>query len=225
MGNVFRIVVVAAFAAGAVAGWAAHATWLGIACAVLAAAAVVWAALTFRRAVLRVKETAVTLTLADAAGRMARYEKSQVLIPLRRPLVDIRDRNLFTRGRLDDFDVQPGEIGERMSLGKYYLLKIVFRPPLPPGRAVTRRISYNIYDGFVDEDVAFMIVGDYPTDVFTLRVNFPAERLPRRERAYVKVEGRPEKPGALERSPDGKTLTWRVAGMKPGVQYHVQWSW
>ncbi len=225
MGNIFKVLVILILAAASVTAFALRATWWGVACAALAVLAFVGTALTLQRANLKVKNVTVTLTLADGRGRRAHYEKVQELIPLRRPLADIRDRNLFTRGRLDDFEVAPGEIGERMSLGKYYLVKVVFKPPLPPGVPATRRIAYDIYDGFTDDDVAFMFVGDYPTENFTLRVNFPPERLPRRTRAYVKVEGRPAKDAALERSPDGAAVSWRVAGMKPGVQYHVEWNW
>jgi len=140
-------------------------------------------------------------------------------------LADIRDRNLFTRGRLEDFEVSPGEIGERMSVGKYYIIKVVFKPPLAPGVPVSRKVAYNIYDAFGGEDVSFMFVGDYPTDDVVFRVVFPPQRLPHRTKAFVKIEGRTPKPAELERASDGAALEWRVGRMRPGEQYHVEWSW
>lgn len=199
--------------------------WLAVVCFALAVVAGVIAAGVFRRPGVHVRRAEVSLTLLDAEGRRARFEKVQELVPVRKPLVDIRDRNLFTRGRLDDFEVSPGEVGERMSLGKYYIIKVVFKPPLPAGKAVTRRVAYTIYDGFTEDDVAFMFVGDYPTNDFILRVNFPAERLPRNERAEVKTEGRPAKPATITKSPDGTALIWRISDLRPGTQYHIRWSW
>jgi hypothetical protein len=193
--------------------------------AALTVAVFAWAALTFQRRFLRVKSAELTLSLLDAEGKVAHFEKKQELVPLRQPLADIRDRNLFTRGRLDDFEVSPGEIGERMSVGKYYIIKVVFKPPLPPGVPASRKVAYNIYDAFTGEDVSFMFVGDYPTDDVVFRVHFPPGRTPHRTRAFVKVEGRKSKASDLEASADGNVLAWRVGRMKPGAQYHLEWSW
>ena len=225
MNNLVKIIAIVALAAGSVVLFAFDQLWLGVACAALAVAALAWTALTFQKRFLRVKSARLTLEIRDAEGNVARFEKEQELVPLRRPLADIRDRNLFTRGRLDDFEVSPGEIGERMSVGKYYIIKVVFKPPLPPGAPVSRKVAYNIYDGFGGEDVSFMFVGDYPTDDVVFRVVFPPQRLPHRTKAFVKTEGRAPKPAALETMPEGAVLQWHVGRMRPGEQYHVEWSW
>jgi len=223
--NVVKIIGVGALAAGSIAFFAFGLVWPGVACAALTVVVFAWAALTFQRRYLKIKSARLTLRILDAEGKKARFEKEQELVPLGRPLSDIRDRNLFTRGRLDDFDVSPGEIGERMSVGRYYIIKVVFEPPLPPGVPVTRKVAYNIYDAFPGEDVSFMFVGDYRTDDVVFRVTFPPERLPYRTKAFAKTEGRAPKPAELERGPDGTTLEWRVGRMRPGEQYHVEWSW
>jgi hypothetical protein len=214
-----------ALAAGSVAFFAGGLVWLGVACAALTVLLFAWAVFKLQRQYLKIRSARLTLTLQDAEGRVARFEKEQELVPLRRPLADIRDRNLFTQGRLDDFDVSPGEIGERMSVGKYYIIKVVFKPPLAPGVAVRRRLGYNLYDAFNCEDVSFMFVGDYPTDDVVFRAVFPNGRRPYRARAFVKAEGRAPKPAEIEAGPDRATLEWRVGRMKAGEQYHVEWSW
>lgn len=225
MKNAVKIIGVAALAAGSVVFFAFGLVWLGVACAALTVVVFAWAALTFQRRFLKIKSARLTLEILDAEGRVARFEKEQELVPLGRPLPDIRDRNLFTRGRLDDFEVSPGEIGERMSVGKYYIIKVVFKPPLAPGVPVSRKVAYNIYDAFGGEDVSFMFVGDYPTDDVVFRVVFPPQRLPHSTKAFVKAEGRAPRPAELEPGPGGATLEWRVGRMRPGEQYHVEWSW
>jgi hypothetical protein len=223
--NLMKIIAVAALAAGSVLFFAFDLFWPGVACAALTVIVFAWAAFTFQRRYLKIKSARLTLDIRDAEGKVARFEKEQELIPLGRPLADIRDRNLFTRGRLEDFEVSPGEIGERMSVGKYYIIKVVFKPPLPAGVPVSRKVAYNIHDAFGGEDVSFMFVGDYPTDDVVFRVLFPPERLPHRTRAFVKTEGRSPKPAEIERASDGGALEWWVGRMRPGEQYHVEWSW
>ncbi|NIT35416.1 MAG: hypothetical protein GTN49_02770 [candidate division Zixibacteria bacterium] len=223
--TILKVIGVVVLAAASVVCFALGWEWPGVASAALTVAVFAWAALTFQRRFLRVKSAKLSLDLLDAEGKVAHFGKVQELVPLGQPLGDIRDRNLFTRGRLDDFEVSPGEIGERMSVGKYYIIKVVFKPPLAPGVPTSRKVAYNIYDAFTGEDVSFMFVGDYPTDDAVFRVNFPPGRTPHRTRAFVKVEGRAPKGSDLEASPDGKVLTWRLGRMKPGAQYHVEWSW
>jgi hypothetical protein len=223
--NTAKIIGVGVLVVGSVVCFASGWFWPGVALAAATVVVFAWAAVTFQRPALKVKSAELTLRLLDAKGEVARFEKKQEIVPVRRPLADIRDRNLFTKGRLDDFEVAPGEIGERMSVGKYYIIKVVFEPPLAPGSPVTRRVAYNIYGAFTGEDVSFMFVGDYPTDDVIFRVEFPTERLPNRTRAYVKKEGRVPKPAELRRSPDGAELEWRVSRLKPGVQYHLEWNW
>jgi hypothetical protein len=223
--NPVKLIFVAAFAVASVICFVLGWIWPGVALAVFMVAAVIWAALTFQRSYLKIKSAELRLKILDGAGNVAHFEKVQELVPLHRPLADIRDRNLFTRGRLDDFDVSPGEIGERMSVGKYYIIKVVFKPPLEPGKAVSRRVAYNIYDAFPGEDVSFMFVGDYPTDDVVFRVEFPPERLPHSSKAYVKSEGRDARPAELALAADRSTLEWHVGRMKPGEQYHLEWSW
>lgn len=225
MKNLGKIIAVVVLAAGSVCLFAFGQLWLGVGAAVITVVVFAWAALTFQRRFLRIKSARLTLEIRDAEGKVARFEKEQELVPLGRPLADIRDRNLFTRGRLEDFEVSPGEIGERMSVGKYYIIKVVFKPPLAPGVPVSRKVAYNIYDAFGGEDVSFMFVGDYPTDDVVFRVVFPPQRLPHRTKAFVKIEGRTPKPAELERASDGAALEWRVGRMRPGEQYHVEWSW
>ncbi|UCH78388.1 MAG: hypothetical protein JSU81_00120 [Candidatus Coatesbacteria bacterium] len=225
MSNLLKIISVFVTAAGSVACFAWGWIWPGVGLAVIAVALFTWTALTFQRRFLKVKSAEVTLRLLDAGGSVAHFEKRQELVPLGRPLADIRDRNLFTRGRLDDFEVEPGEIGERMSIGKYYIIKVVFKPPLAPGVPVARRLAYKLYDAFPGEDVSFMFVGDYLTDDVVFRVYFPPDRLPHRAGAHVKIEGRPPKAGDVELSPDKGLLTWHLGRMQPGAQYHVEWSW
>jgi hypothetical protein len=223
--NILKIIGVAVLAVASVVCFALGWVWPGVVLAALTVVVFVWAAFTFQRPVLKVRSAELTLKLIDADGKVARFEKKQELVPVAKPLVDIRDRNLFTTGRLDDFDVAPGEIGERMSVGKYYIIKVVFKPPLPPGVPVSRTLAYNIYEAFTGDDVSFMFVGDYPTDDVVFRVEFPPGRLPHRARAYVKKENRASKPADLQRSPDGAVLEWRVGRMKAGSQYHVEWTW
>jgi len=223
--TILKIIGVVILAAASLICFALGWVWPGVVLAALTVAVFAWAALTFQRRFIRVKSAELTLSLLDAEGKVAHFEKRQELVPLRQPLADIRDRNLFTRGRLDDFEVSPGEIGERMSVGKYYIIKVVFKPPLAPGVPVSRKVAYNIYDAFTGEDVSFMFVGDYPTDDVVFRVHFPPGRTPHRTRAFVKVGAREPKASDLETSPDGNVLAWRVGRMKPGAQYHLEWSW
>jgi hypothetical protein len=223
--NTVKIVGVGLLVVGSVACFALSWVWPGVALAAATVVVFVWAAVTFQRPALKVKSAELTLKLLDAGGEVAHFEKEQELVPARKPLADIRDRNLFTKGRLADFEVAPGQIGERMSVGKYYIIKVVFEPPLAPGVSVTRRVAYNIYEAFTGDDVSFMFVGDYPTDDVLFRVEFPPERLPHRARAYVRKEGRAPRPADLQRSPDGSTLEWRISRLKPGTQYHVEWTW
>jgi hypothetical protein len=223
--NSTKIIGVAVLVVASVVCFAVDWFWPGVALAAVTVVVFVWAAVTFQRPALKVKSAELTLTLLDAGGEVARFEKRQELVPLRKPLADIRDRNLFTKGRLDDFEVSPGEIGERMSVGKYYIIKVVFKPPLPPGAPVARRVAYNMYGAFTGEDVSFMFVGDYPTDDVVFRVEFPPERLPHRARAYVKKEGGAPRPADLQRSRDGVALEWRISRFKPGTQYHLEWNW
>jgi len=223
--NLLKIIGVLVLVVASVACFVLGREWPGVVLAGLTVVVFVWAALTFQRPVLKVKSAELTLKILDVDGNVAYFEKKQELVPRGKPLADIRDRNLFTRGRLDDFHVSPGEIGERMSVGKYYIIKVVFKPPLAPGVPVIRKVAYNIYDAFGGDDVSFMFVGDYATDDVVFRVQFPPERLPHRTRAFVKTEGRAPKPADLKRSPDGAEVEWRVGRVKPGVQYHVEWSW
>ncbi len=225
MSNIWKIVGVVVLVVASVACFALGWVWPGVALAVLTVVVFVWAAVTFQRPVLKVRRAELTLKLLDVDGKVARFEKEQELVPMGKPLADIRDRNLFTKGRLDDFDVAPGEIGERMSVGKYYIIKVVFKPPLEPGVPVSRRVGYNIYEAFTSDDVSFMFVGDYATDDVVFRVEFPTERLPHRARAYVKKENRAPKPADLHRSADGAVLEWRVGRMRAGAQYYVEWAW
>jgi hypothetical protein len=223
--NTIKIIGVAILALASVAAFALGWVWLGVVLAVLTVVGFVWAAFTFQRVELKVRSAELTLKLVDAEGKVARFEKKQDLVPVGKPLADIRDRNLFTKGSLDEFEVSPGEIGERMSVGKYYIIKVVFKPPLPPGVPVSRTLAYNIYEAFTGDDVSFMFVGDYPTDDVVFRVEFPRDRLPHRAQACVKKENQTSKPAALQRSPDGAVLEWRVGRMRAGLQYHVEWTW
>lgn len=225
MGNIFKIAGVLVLVAASVICFALGRIWPGVVLASLTVVVFVWAAFTFQRPVLKVKSAELTLRILDADGKVASFEKKQELVPRGKPLADIRDRNLFTKGRLDDFDVSPGEIGERMSVGKYYIIKVVFKPPLAPGIPVTRKVAYNIYDAFLGDDVSFMFVGDYATDDVVFRVQFPPARVPHRTRSFVKTEGRAPKPADLTRSADRTELEWHVGRVRPGVQYHVEWSW
>jgi len=225
VGMVVKLVGAGVLAVAAVASFALGYAWPGVACAAATVAVIAWVALTLRLPPLRVKQAALTVTLEGADGRRARVVKTQELVPLRKPLGDIRDRSLFTPGRLDDIEVSPGAVAERMGLGKYHITKVVFKPPLPPGRPVNRTMSYVIYDGFAAADVAFMFVGDYPTDELALTVVFPPERRPHRARVFVRAPGRPDKPAEVTRAPDGSSLGWRLTDVKVGVQYHIEWSW
>lgn len=225
MSNILKIAGVGILVVASVVCFALGRVWPGVVLAVLTVVVFVWAAFTFQRPVLKVRSAELTLKLLDADGEVAHFEKKQELMPIGKPLADIRDRNLFTKGRLDDFDVAPGEIGERMSVGKYYIIKVVFKPPLAPGVPVSRRVAYNIYEAFTADDVSFMFVGDYPTDDVVFRVEFPPGRLPHRARAYVKRENRAPKPADLDRSADGAVLEWHVGRMRPGAQYYVEWTW
>lgn len=225
MSNSTKIIGVGVLVAASVVCFALAWFWPGVALAAVTVIVFVWAAVTFQRPALKVKSAELTLRLLDADGEVARFEKKQELVPLRKALADIRDRNLFTKGRLDDFEVSPGEIGERMSVGRYYIIKVVFKPPLAPGVPVARRVAYNMYGAFTGDDVSFMFVGDYPTDDVVFRVEFPPERLPHRTRAYVKKEGGAPRPADLQRSPDGVGLEWHISRFKPGAQYHLEWNW
>lgn len=225
MGNISKIAGVLVLAAASVVCFALGWEWPGVVLAALTVVFFGWAAFTFQRPVMKITNADITLRILDAAGKVAYFEKIQELVPRGKPLADIRDRNIFTKGRLDDFDVHPGEIGERMSVGKYYIIKVVFTPPLAPGVPVTRKVAYNIYDAFAGDDVSFMFVGDYATDNVVFRVQFPPERLPHRARAFIKAEGRAAKPADLKHSPDKAELEWRVGRVKPGLQYHVEWNW
>jgi len=225
MPSFLKPVLVLILAATAVAAFLLHAPVVGAVLGALAIAALIWTALTRRPAGVRAETAGVTLTIHDRDGRRATVEKTQTLAPVRKPLTEIRDRSLFSRGRMDDFSVSPGEIGERIGLGKYHMTKVVFNPPLPPGQTVTRKLAYNIYDGFGDDDVAVMFVADYPTASAELTVNFPPERTARRSRAYIRTDRQPDRAGTLEISPDGRALRWRLADIKPGPQYHLEWTW
>jgi hypothetical protein len=223
--NISKIVGVVVLVVASVVCFALGWVWPGVVLAALTVIVFAWAAFTFQRPVLKVRTAELTLKLLDVDGKVARFEKKQDLVPMAKPLADIRDRNLFTKGRLDDFDVAPGEIGERMSVGKYYIIKVVFKPPLAPGVPVSRRVAYNIYEAFNSDDVSFMFVGDYATDDVIFRVEFPPGRLPHRARAYVKKENRAPKTADIHRSADGAVLEWRVGRMRAGAQYYVEWTW
>lgn len=197
----------------------------GTLCAAMAAVVIVWAILGRKKAGLRVGATNITLTIEDPEGCRARVEKTQELTPVGKPLVDIRDRSLFTKGRVDAIEVSPGEIGERMALGKYNIAKVVFKPPLKAGQTVTRRVSYQIHDGFTEDDVSLMFVGDYPADRVVLEVAFPAARRPRRIRASIREEKKADRPAELVSAPDGGRTTWTIPDVKVGVQYYLEWTW
>jgi len=197
----------------------------GAIAAAMATVVVIWVVLGRKQPVLKVTRTEITLAIADAEGRETSVAKVQEITPVGKPLVDIRDRSLFTKGRVDDIEVLPGVVAERMALGKYNIAKVVFEPPLEAGKTTTRRVTYKIYDGFIEDDVSLMFVGDYPTDRLSLRVDFPAARRPRRIRAFVREGKKPDRPADATLSPDGGHATWTVADVKVGVQYHFEWTW
>lgn len=174
---------------------------------------------------VKVSEAEITITIQDKEGKSARFEKLQTLTPTGSDLVDIRDRNAFTKGSIDDFEVEPGEIKERVTIGKYYIFKVVFDPPLKKGKTVTRRIAYNMTNAFPDDEVDIFIVGDYPTKLMKFRINFPDDRRPEGVRAFVKPKDQPREKFELD-IPDGSEyILWEIADFTPRTQYHLEWFW
>jgi hypothetical protein len=174
---------------------------------------------------VKVSEAEISITILDKEGKSARFEKTQTLTPIGKDLVDIRDRNAFTKGRIDDFEVEPGEIKERMTVGKYYIFKVVFDPPLKKGKQVTRSIAYNMTNAFLDDEMDVSIVGDYPTKLMKFRINFPDERRPEGVRAFVKPKDQPRERFDLD-VPDGsEQILWEIADFTPRTQYHLEWFW
>lgn len=214
---VFAAVLTAAIVAGT------YNTIVGAVLGVVALTILVWTILTWTKPGVKVPKGSIDIEIKDSTGKLARFTRTQTLIPVKQDLVDIRDRNTFTKGTIDDFELSVGEVGERMTIGKYYIIKTVFKPPLPKGKEVTRSIAYNMFDAFADDEVSFMFVGDYPTRDFTFSVDFPEDRKPTSRKAYSKDEGGPRADAALAEE-DGR-LVWRIANLKPGTQYYVEWVW
>ncbi|MCP4229757.1 MAG: hypothetical protein GY771_06375 [bacterium] len=174
---------------------------------------------------VKISESGITIAIRDKEGKSARFEKTQTLTPAGADLVDIRDRNAFTKGSINDFEVEPGEIKERMTIGKYYIFKVVFDPPLKKGKTVTRRIAYNMTNAFLDDEVDVFIVGDYPTKLMKFRINFPDDRRPEGVRAFVKPKDQPRERFDLD-VPDGSEyILWEIEDYTPGTQYHLEWFW
>ena len=174
---------------------------------------------------VKVTEAEISITILDKEGKAARFEKRQTLTPAGSDLADIRDRNAFTKGRIDDFEVEPGEIKERMTIGKYYIFKVVFDPPLKKRKAITRRIAYNMKNAFLDDEVDVFIVGDYPTKLMKFRIDFPDERRPEGVRAFIKPKDQPRERFDLDVADGSEYILWEIADFSPGAQYHLEWFW
>ncbi len=174
---------------------------------------------------VKVSEADITITIEDTEGKKARFEKKQTLTPQGKDLVDIRDRNAFTRGTIDDFELEPGEVGERMTIGKYYIIKTVFNPPLKKGKEITRRIAYNMYNAFLEDEMDIFIVGDYPTKLMKFRINFPDGRRPEGVRAFIKPKDQPREKYELGVADGAEFILWEIADFTPGTQYHLEWFW
>ncbi len=215
------IVFVAVLAAAIVAG--IYNVIVGVALGVVALIILVWTVLTWTKPGVKVLKGSIEIDIKDRTGKLARFTRTQTLIPVKQDMVDIRDRNTFTKGTIDDFELSVGEVGERMTIGKYYIIKTVFKPPLPKGKEVTRSIAYKMFNAFADDEVSFMFVGDYPTRDFTFSVGFPEDRKPTSRKAYSKDEGGPKVDAQLAEE-DGR-LVWRIAHLKRGTQYYVEWFW
>ncbi|UCE28199.1 MAG: hypothetical protein JSW52_05485 [Candidatus Coatesbacteria bacterium] len=222
MARYIKLIVFAAVLAAAIVAGIYNAI-VGAAVGVVALIALVWTVMTWTKPGLKVVKGNIDIEIKDGTGKLARFTRTQTLVPVKEDLVDIRDRNTFTKGTIDDFELSVGEVGERMTIGKYYIIKTVFKPPLPKGKEVTRSISYNMFDAFVDDEVSFMFVGDYPTRDFTFGVRFPEDRKPASHKAYSKDEGGPKVDAAL--AEEGDSLVWRITNLKPGTQYYVEWVW
>jgi hypothetical protein len=196
---------------------------IGAVLGVVALAILVWTVLTWTKPGVKVLEGSIEIGINDQTGKLARFTRTQTLIPLKQDLVDIRDRNAFTKGTIDDFELSVGEVGERITIGKYYIIKTVFKPPLARGKEVTRSIAYNMFDAFTDDEISFMFVGDYRTKNFTFSVGFPEDRKPSSHKAYSKDESGRKVNAELDEE-DGR-LVWHIANLKPGTQYYIEWVW
>jgi hypothetical protein len=222
MARYIKIIVFAAVLAAAIVAGIYNAI-VGAVLGVGALIILVWTILTWTKPGVKVLKGSIEIDIKDRTGKLARFTRTQTLIPIKQDMVDIRDRNTFTKGTIDDFELSVGEVGERLMIGKYYIIKTVFKPPLPKGKETTRSIAYNMFDAFADDEVSFMFVGDYPTRDFTFSVGFPEDRKPTSHKAYSKDEGGPRVDAALAEE-DGR-LVWRIANLKPGTQYYVEWVW
>jgi hypothetical protein len=196
---------------------------IGAVLGLIALISLIWTIMTWTKPGVKVIKGSIDIDIKDGTGKLARFTRTQTLVPVKENLVDIRDRNTFTKGTIDDFELSVGEVGERMTIGKYYIIKTVFKPPLPKGKEFTRSIAYNMFDAFADDEISFMFVGDYPTKDFTFCVGFPENRKPSSYKAYSKAEGGPRADAQL--SEEGNKLLWRIVNLKPGTQYYVEWVW
>lgn len=214
---IFAVILIAAIVAGN------YNVTVGAALGLLTLIFLIWIITTWSKPGVNVLKGSIDIRINDGTGKLARFTRTQTLIPIKRDLVDIRDRNAFTKGNIDDFELSIGKIGERITIGKYYIIKTVFKPPLPKGKKANRSIAYNMYDAFVDDEISFMFVGDYPTKDFSFSVGFPEDRKPMSYNAYSRDEGGPKVEARLVE--ENGRLTWRIANLKPGTQYFVEWIW
>lgn len=169
----------------------------------------------------------VCLDIIEPNGSLVKYEKRTTSLCLRDGMDDIVE--LFTAdGRMGEFEVSPGEIGETWVESGVTYVKTLFPTVLKKGDRIERVFRMTMYEAFMNDSEYWEGKQNVPADSCTLIVKFPHDRSPKRWETYERDVSRvfPSLWKAESSADSGRVvLTHHVSKPELYRHYVLRWWW
>jgi hypothetical protein len=169
-----------------------------------------------------------TLELKDTKGKTAIHHKRQRVRFLQDNIIAYQDQAWGDGNLFADYQCSPGVPVDRYQDGNRYRVLISLRESKSKGQIEQFYIERKIEDGFTREDEYFQAKIDHATQRLTLRVIFPAKRLPKQVSLFEQNINlsQPLQPHQVHTLPDKRQqVTWEIKQPRQFETYTLRWMW
>lgn len=168
------------------------------------------------------------LALVDPLGKKAVHTKHKTIRYLQNNVVAYTDQAWGDGDLFADYQCSPGIPVDRYREGQGYRVLISLRETKNAGDKEQIHIDRTILNGFTKATESFQCRINYDTRQLTMRVTFPATRLPKRLSLIEQNSGRTQVLGKehLRDLPDGRQqVVWATDYPRLFEVYTVKWIW
>ncbi len=171
-------------------------------------------------------ETTSFLKIMDNTGGRVNYKKHKLLKSNQNMLKEYKEVGIYFDGHIEDFEIN--QECKRHNFTKNYMnLTVKFDPPLMKGETKAIDVSWTFIDCFTNSQEFFTTHFHFPTQEYTLIIDFPKDR-PYKS-ASVKIEPPGTKLFPLSQhfidTTDNKRIEFKIFHVPPDTKTIVFWEW